>query len=523
MSQKRAIVIGLDGMPPDLVRPLVDQGIMPTLQRFQSGGLLTTLESIIPPFTGPSWTSLTTGVNPGKHGMYAFVMPDRARRPKLMSSYDVGYPRIHEMLALWGMRSVIINLPLSYPPRLLQGLIISDWLHPELLVIPRSLAGIAQGYVMPQPPSLTSKGRDWARFLRDTTARVTCLKRIFKGLDWDLFFVVFSETDWLMHLIYDNMLGGEMPDEVVSTLQTIDGFVRWVLDEMSSGSLLLLVSDHGFKKYRGFVHPNVALNSAGLARFALGSRDRSFMRSFGEHFQWRGWMAPPVPIQIQTILFHSEIARKLASKFVSKVLRLRRRWIPRVGWVVDPSSQAFMLDSQHVGIYLNSREVFDDGNMEPVDEQVQARIVELLATLRSPSDGKRVIKKIYHRDELFQGPYTRMFPHLILETSDDYVANNSILPKQPVSGLSHFDHSMLGILGAIGRDVDADGALARPSVLDITPTLLAYLGLPVPTDTDGQVLTSLLGHRVDLRNSDFDYLKEWRAIVKLRQVPAQIR
>ncbi|MFQ5821938.1 MAG: alkaline phosphatase family protein, partial [Candidatus Heimdallarchaeota archaeon] len=70
--EKRVIIIGLDGMPWHILELLIDRGVMPNLKNVVKKGARGTLKSTIPPYTSASWTSISTGVNPGKHGIFDF-------------------------------------------------------------------------------------------------------------------------------------------------------------------------------------------------------------------------------------------------------------------------------------------------------------------------------------------------------------------------------------------------------------------------------------------------------------------
>jgi len=71
-SKKKIIIIGLDGATFDLINPLLEQGLLPNLERLINGGVSEELQFTIPPVTAPAWISFLTGKNPGSHGAYNF-------------------------------------------------------------------------------------------------------------------------------------------------------------------------------------------------------------------------------------------------------------------------------------------------------------------------------------------------------------------------------------------------------------------------------------------------------------------
>ena len=71
---KKVLFIGLDGSTFDLLDPLMEKGLMPRLRAFINEGVRGWLETTIPPITPTAWVSWMTGKNPGKHGVFEFLL-----------------------------------------------------------------------------------------------------------------------------------------------------------------------------------------------------------------------------------------------------------------------------------------------------------------------------------------------------------------------------------------------------------------------------------------------------------------
>ena len=146
-NEKKIAIIGLDGMSWPILEKLFKHKVMPTLENIAGKSLKGILKSTIPPNSATAWTSIATGVNTGKHGIFSFTTFDENYRTRILSSADVCIPRIHEIIALRGMRSVGINVPLSYPIKKIEGsTIITDWLAPKLSYYPDSIEKYANNY-----------------------------------------------------------------------------------------------------------------------------------------------------------------------------------------------------------------------------------------------------------------------------------------------------------------------------------------------------------------------------------------
>ena len=69
----KVLVIGLDGVPLNLIRCWAQEGKLPVLKNIMDKGVVGPLRSTIPPTSGPAWSSFVTGKNPGKTGIYDFL------------------------------------------------------------------------------------------------------------------------------------------------------------------------------------------------------------------------------------------------------------------------------------------------------------------------------------------------------------------------------------------------------------------------------------------------------------------
>ena len=90
-SDKRVIVLGIDGLDPDMVRERIARGLMPNFKVLSEEGMLMDLQTSWPPQSPVAWSNFITGANPGKHGIYDFIHVDRSNYG-LISSMSVTEP-----------------------------------------------------------------------------------------------------------------------------------------------------------------------------------------------------------------------------------------------------------------------------------------------------------------------------------------------------------------------------------------------------------------------------------------------
>ena len=133
-DHERVLMLGLDGVPWSLLDPWLAEGKLPNLARLIAGGVRGNLRSTIPYVTAPAWTSCVTGVNPGKHGVLDFAVLPRRRATASTSSTRprCGRGRCGRCSATPGKRVGMVNVPVTYPPQPVNGVLVACMLTPSL-------------------------------------------------------------------------------------------------------------------------------------------------------------------------------------------------------------------------------------------------------------------------------------------------------------------------------------------------------------------------------------------------------
>jgi predicted AlkP superfamily phosphohydrolase/phosphomutase len=154
---KRVVILGFDGMDPELTERFIKQGKLPNLARLRERGTFHPLATTLPPISPVAWSSFLTGVNPGKHNIYDFLTPDRRRYlPELSSARVRGSkhvlkigryaipltrPRIKPLrkgipfwhyLAEAGVFCSVIRVPITFPPEKFSGVLLSGMCVPDI-------------------------------------------------------------------------------------------------------------------------------------------------------------------------------------------------------------------------------------------------------------------------------------------------------------------------------------------------------------------------------------------------------
>jgi predicted AlkP superfamily phosphohydrolase/phosphomutase len=193
--------------------------------------------------------------------------------------------------------------------------------------------------------------------------------------------------------------------------------------------------------------------------------------------------------------------------------KLRRMWpdslrtrlgaeafFPGVDWA---GTQAFS-EELRGNIWINLRGRDPQGKVEPgaAYEALRDRIVAELPELRDPETGAQPVRRVWRREELYQGPFLEQLPDLVVEAEypdmfrphGDYRGSAARqlsvaeLAAKPITGC----HRQDGIIIAWGPDVQGGAAMAEAALIDVAPTVLHLLGHPVPVEMDGRVLVEVL-------------------------------
>lgn len=280
---KRLIIVGLDGVPHRLLKDLSQRGVMPHARTLIKQGIFRQMQSSLPEISSVAWSSIITGKNPAEHGIFGFTdFPQ--------GTYRLSFPNFNDLKAppFWKKdnsgRSIIINVPATFPASELNGVHISGFvaLDLERATYPPSLIPKLKelDYRVDVDSSKVHKSIDL--FLRDldTTlkARVEAYRYLWDKEDWDSFMLVFTGTDRLSHFLWDAY---EDPthkyhSSFLGHFRKIDEVIGEISEKINDNDCLIMLSDHGFELLDKNVNINYFLQEEGFLRLKNISRKNFF-------------------------------------------------------------------------------------------------------------------------------------------------------------------------------------------------------------------------------------------------------
>lgn len=361
-DSKRTVIIGLDGMPYHLIKDLAEVGVMPHTKALIKSGAFRQMESSIPEISSVAWSSIITGGNPGQHGIFGFTdIP--------LHTYRLSFPNFNDLMIppFWkhkgNGKSVIINVPFTYPAARLNGVLIAGFVALDLrkAVYPTSLLPRLNkiGYRIDVDSNKAHQSLDL--FLKDLDrtlqARIQAYRYLWDREDWRTFMLVFTGTDRLAHFLWDAYEDKQHKHHTafLAHLHQIDEVIGEITQKIDETDSLLVLSDHGFERLEYDTHLNFFLVQEGFLRF-----------------------------------------RKTPAQSLADI---------------DHGTTAFALEPAR--IYLNLEDKYPRGSVKLEDRET---IIDKLETsLRSLEiNGKKVIERICRKEEIYEGLQLHRAPDLVL-------------------------------------------------------------------------------------------------------------
>lgn len=513
----RVLVLGLDGATWTLLDPLLAQNKLPTLGKLIQNGSRSILRSCIQPSSEQAWSAFATGKQNGKFGLYGFYQRSK-------NSYALEYINASHRRAatLWRILSdrdkkcVVVNVPLTWPVEKINGMLVSGLMTPGLdseFTYPPELKNellrelgeyIIDVDIERGETASEELGTLAARIKRMSELQTQAFEYLLdKNPDWDFAMLVHRAPDTLCHKfwryqdpthpLYDEREAAQWGSVINDCFEYLDAYNARILEKYADeNTTVIVLSDHGFGPLTHAVYLNLYFSQRGL----LGYQEKS-----------GGALSSALRAGM----------KRMNNPFVAAVKNKAFEWMPRLKSNLHYSMAYGNMDwsrtkAYAVGtmgnVYLNVRGREPQGSVEPGDyEATRDAVIAAMRELQDPETQKPIFDFVYRREEIYQGDELDQAPDVIGLTDGPYhvaavdwrgpSASKSIVEKVGSQLLFASDtsgqHRMDGILIANGANVTVHAQFApTPQLIDLAPSILQFLGEPIPNDMDGRVLNELL-------------------------------
>jgi len=534
----RVLLVGLDGFDHGMFESMAARGSLPRLQELGGRGAAWLLRSPPPSATISSWTTILTGLNPGRHGLFDFMQRD-GYRLRFTGALRREAPSILEILSTAGRRVVSAGFPGTFPPVDVNGIVLAGWDSP--VAIRGRRAGCSPAHlhdelvrrfgedylpfdVLNQFRAGTDAGPGWYRDatsrMRETIGRrVELLTFLVEraGGDPDLVAVHFPEADtaghhfWHLHdlnsprrppwigQLVDEETGG-LADPLAEVYAALDRAVGELVDRLRPGCVAI-VSDHGM----GGSGTRLASINRLLAREGFLNLEREIGRTGDLLGTVQRLGLELVPPDLRQELL-GPVGSTVAAEIVSRV---------RFGGMDWPRTAAFSEDLNYApSIHMNEMGRDPAGTIHRSERTWWLKlVVDALEGWEAdtpegvvPPGRSRVVERVHLREDLFRGPHLDRMPALVLELARDAGYTLNLHPgrfrsmREPVERLpddllqgskgrsmpgSHRPEGVFILASTDGIALSASeaGQVVQESV---TPLILEIAGLRVPGHFDSE-------------------------------------
>jgi predicted AlkP superfamily phosphohydrolase/phosphomutase len=457
VNGRKVLIVGLDCAPGEIV--FDRRGELPVLKSLIDRGVSGNLRSSDPPITIPAWMVMTTGMDPGRLGLYGFRhrVGYSYKEMWIANSRAVRGKKLWDYIGEQGGTSTLVSIPPSYPVYPVAGNMISCFITPpgpdKEYTYPPSLKKEIEERFGPYLFDVVFRTENRDQILREiyamTDKRFEVMEWLITEKPWSLFMFVEIGVDRMHHAFWKYMdpahhlyePGNKYQNAIIDYYMYLDGKIGRLLSLAGDDTVVLVVSDHGAKRMKGAFCVNEWLIEQG--DLAVKSR-------------------PGKPTSLEEL---------------------------EIDWA---RTKAWAWGGYYARVFLNVQGREPQGLIPPDDyEKVRDDLAERIRAIRGPGGEAwqtKVIKPQEYYAEL-EGEYPDLMVYFddlywrsagTLGYGTKYLAENDTGPDDAV-------HAQEGIFILYDPKNKTPRRL-HGNILDIAPTVLDIMGIPVPESMKGRII-----------------------------------
>ena len=428
-NKKKFFVLGLDGVPFTFLDRIIQEGKMPVFESLLKKGKFKRMNSVLPTISSVAWSSFMTGEDASGHNIFGFI--DRKPDPfqlYIPTAKDLKAPTIWDKLGEENMKSVVLNVPVTYPPKEIKGTLVSGFLATDIskATFPKETAQELEAldYVIDAD---TWVARDSKRkFIGDLNyALDRRFKIMFKFMEekkWNYFQCHIMETDRMNHFYWRDMVENnpEFISDFYEFYQKIDYYLGKLIEKLADDTQLIILSDHGFSKIKKEVQLNYWLEEKGYLKYNKAKDNDEDLENMSA--QTKAYSLLPGRIYI-----NRKGREEMGSVSANEYFKLRKK--------------------------------------------LKTELLEL----KDNETGEKIIKEVFFREEIYNGPYLEQAADLIAVPKRGYDLKakadpENFMKKGFIQGMHTYDDAFIYL-----KDNNQKLNLQEvKNIQDVHPLILKY-------------------------------------------------
>lgn len=494
----KVLLIGLDGARLDVLKSFAEQGLIPNISDFLESGVSGNLQSVYPIHSIPAWTSLSTGQYPLNHGVYGSSIRDsrESYEMKYANSGDVSSERLWEAFSRYGKKVGVFGVPLTFPPDVVDGVLVSGWLTPSKKVnytYPDHIKEVTEDIGYKFAPEVPAGNREGYldEVYKTTKSKVTLVEWFMDHYDWDFCFPVFIGTEQLHHH-FASFLDPDHPhykkefEGIIKRFYgKVDEWIGHLIKKAGPETNVFIVSDHGFGPVKSQVDINVFLERHGYLTIdtkegentqPLRGRIRNLLDEGGIFFKVAKIVYDRLPPSLQI-------------KFKDKMRK------PTYPFPVDWSeTEAYSLGGECINLNLKGRE--PSGTV--TKREYRQKLKKIIDDLMQDDELSPYLDEIFTR-EIYGASSEEIGPDLFLKPGGVHIISKGLNRDNPIRGSKTLEppgfhigrHTLNGVFLGKGPSIEEKKHLGRLGIVDVAPTVTHLADLPVSDVYDGKVVKAV--------------------------------
>ena len=507
-NKKRVLIIGIDGATFNIINPLLSDNKLPTFQKIINQGIHGILNSSLPLHSATGWTSLVTGKNSGKHNVYdLYEKFNGSYNRRVINKQNVKTKTLWDILGEHNRKSVVMNIPVTYPPTKINGIMVSGMLTPpgELFTYPEHLSEelYNKDYIIDIFYHYKDSIEDFVELAFKT---ISLRKQAFTGLlksnDWDFSIVDFTAVDRLQRTIW------QRESQIQKLYIKLDSLIGEILEEtVDDNTYVMIISNHGFKSISKKFFVNEWLWESGLLSKKVSTQRASIPDFWEYQYGYRRNKKTAISKFLATTKITKDNIRSLLPDMLCELIKKAtpassRRLFPKENLIINwDYTKAYFSSqfSQGININLKGREPRGIVKSGKEYEQLRDQVIHELYRLKDPQTFENVIDEVYRGEDIFFGEYEKNAPDIVFVPHNyNYVLEPNKRTSKNCICYAHDDFPVFsqpdsdGIFLMTGPRIKKGIDTTKLKIFDIAPTVLSILDIPVPTDMDGTVMSDVL-------------------------------